>query len=416
MASRRQWHLSFLSAVVGAALLAACGGSNEPVVETPTGSGPAGAPTTLGTFTRLISFGDSLSDLGTYAPATSLAGNGTPPYFGGRFTTNAYNTYASTSQQSTATMWPEVVAAALSLVITPAEVGFAGQSVKCPVAAAVPALAGTCTGYGQGGARVTNPIGLGNDGKNGAALTVPLVTQVANHLARFGNFTANDLVFVWGGSNDVLYQHGAYMQIAGLVAADLAAGRITQAQADSNIAAARAGALTEMKNVARQLAALVRDNIVGKGAKYVAVMNIADISGTPYGGSLSADNKAVLQAMSIEFDNWIVDALTGLPVQIYDSRSGFAGITSAPANYGIVNVTVPACDAAKISPITGGKVTDGSSLFCNVTPGVPFNGLRTGADFNTWLFADGVHPTTGGHRALGGAVLANLRAWGWIAP
>jgi phospholipase/lecithinase/hemolysin len=222
MASRRQWHLSLLSADVGAALLAACGGG-DPVVETPTGSGPSGAPTTAGTFTRLVSFGDSLSDLGTYAPATSLTGNGAPPFFGGRFTTNAYNTYESASQQSTATMYPEIVAGALGLVITPAEVGFAGKSVKCPVATAVPALAGTCTGYGQGGAKVTNPIGIGNDGKNGAALTVPVVTQVANHLARFGNFTANDLVLIFAGSNDVLYQHGAYMQIAALVGADLAA-------------------------------------------------------------------------------------------------------------------------------------------------------------------------------------------------
>ena len=206
------------------------------------------------------------------------------------------------------------------------------------------------------------------------------------------------------------------MQIAGLVAADLAAGRITSEQAAASIAAAQAGALAEMKNVARQLGALVTNNIVGKGAKYVAVMNIADISGTPYGGTLSADNKALLQAMSAEFNSWLVDSLTGVPVRIYDSRAGFAAITAAPADFGLTNVTVPACDAAKISAITGGKVTDGSSLFCNATPGAPFNGIRTGADVNTWMFADGVHPTTGGHIALGRAVLANLSGWGWVAP
>ena len=50
--------------------------------------------------------------------------------------------------------------------------------------------------------------------------------------------------------------------------------------------------------------------------------------------------------------------------------------------------------------ITGGAVTDGSSLFCNATPGAPFNGLRAGADVNTWQFADGVHPT---HRRPQGA-------------
>jgi phospholipase/lecithinase/hemolysin len=206
------------------------------------------------------------------------------------------------------------------------------------------------------------------------------------------------------------------MQAAGLVAADLAAGRITSEQAAESIAAARAGALTEMKNVARQLGALVKNNIVGKGAKYVAVMNIADISTTPYAGTLSADNRALLQAMSAELNTWVVDSLTGVPVRIYDSRAGFAAILSDPASVGLVNVTVPACDAAKISAITGGKVTDGSSLFCNGTPGALFNGIRAGADINTWFFADGVHPTPGGHLALGRAVLASLRAWGWIAP
>ena len=68
-----------------AALLAACGG-NEP--EVPGSGQPAGAPTSRGTFTAVVSFGDSLSDVGAYAPATSLTGNGQAPYFGGKFTTN----------------------------------------------------------------------------------------------------------------------------------------------------------------------------------------------------------------------------------------------------------------------------------------------------------------------------------------
>jgi len=41
------------------------------------------------------------------------------------------------------------VAASLGLVVTPAQVGFGTTSVACP-AAAVPALAASCTAYGQG--------------------------------------------------------------------------------------------------------------------------------------------------------------------------------------------------------------------------------------------------------------------------
>ena len=61
-----------------------------------------------------------------------------------------------------------------------------------------------------------------------------------------------------------------------------------------------------------------------------------------------------------------------------------------------------------------GAVTDGSSLFCNATPGAPYNGLRTGADVTTWQFADSVHPTTGGHKLISDTFAAQLRAFGWI--
>jgi outer membrane lipase/esterase len=104
---------------VAALLLAACGGGDSYI---PGSGSPDGAPTTKGSFAALVSFGDSLSDIGAYAPVTSLSGNGRPPYFGGKFTTNGPG----------GTVWVENLAAALGLVVTPAEVGFAGQSVKCP--------------------------------------------------------------------------------------------------------------------------------------------------------------------------------------------------------------------------------------------------------------------------------------------
>ena len=89
--------------LITSALLTACGGGDDPYVagSTPT----AGAPTTKGTFTAVVAFGDSLSDNGAYAPATSLTGNGQPPYFGGKFTTNGAN----------GTVWVENLATRLGL-------------------------------------------------------------------------------------------------------------------------------------------------------------------------------------------------------------------------------------------------------------------------------------------------------------
>ena len=61
-----------------------------------------------------------------------------------------------------------------------------------------------------------------------------------------------------------------------------------------------------------------------------------------------------------------------------------------------------------------GAVTDGSALFCNATPGMPYNGLRAGANVDTWQFADGVHPTRGGHKIISNYVTGQLKAFGWI--
>jgi len=387
-------------------LLAACGGGDPDVPGT---GSPAGAPTTKGTFTAVVSFGDSLSDVGTYAPATSLAGNGTPPFFGGKFTTNE----TSNGQPDTnplGKIWVENIAASLGIVVTPAEVGFGTSSALCP-AAAVPALAASCTAYGQGGSRVTDPNGIGHAS---GALTVPVVTQIANHLARFGSFKSSDLIFVYAGSNDVFTQFGTFTTTAAQVQADAAAGKITADQANVALFNAQQSAEGAMKVAAQELVADIKTQILAKGGTYVAVMTLSDIVDTPFGNSLPAEVRPVLTDLSQVFNLWLRDGLTGQPVQIIDTFALFKDGYQNPAKFGIVNNTVPACDATKISAVTGGADTDGSSLFCNATPGAPYNGLRSGADVNTWQFADSVHPTTGGHKIISDVFTAQLKSFGWI--
>lgn len=380
-----------------AALLAACGGNDDPLP----GSGePAGAPATKGSFTAVVSFGDSLSDVGAYAPATSLAGNGAAPYFGGKFTVNGAG----------GTVWVENLATTLGLMVTPAEVGFAGTSVRCP-AAAVPALAGTCTAYGQGGARVTDANGIG---RATGALTVPVKTQIANHLARFTSFRASDLILVWAGNNDAFAQFGAFSTAAAAIQADAAAGRISADEANRRLFNAQTTAQYAMKAAALELAGYVRTEILAKGGRYVAVLTLPDSTLTPFGGTLPASAKPVLSGLVDTFNLWLREGLTEQPVKIIDQNAPGKDVYANPGRYGLVNNTLPACDAAKIAAVTRGAVTDGSSLFCNSTPGVPYNGLRAGADVNTWQFADGVHPTPGGHKVISDYVAAQLRAFGWI--
>jgi phospholipase/lecithinase/hemolysin len=169
-----------------------------------------------------------------------------------------------------------------------------------------------------------------------------------------------------------------------------------------------------MKHAAIELGGYVRDEILAKGGKYVAVWNLPNSAQTPLGQSLPAQVRPVLTVMVDIFNLWLRDSLTGLPVQLVDANASFSDAYLNPGKYGFTNNTVPACDAAKIAAITGGAVTNGTSLFCNATPGAPFNGLRDGADIDTWQFADDLHPTTRGQKLISDTALESLRSYGWI--
>lgn len=264
---------------------------------------------------------------------------------------------------------------------------------------------------------MTDPNGIGHINTTTgqpAALTVPVKTQIANHLTRFTNFKASDLIIVWAGNNDAFAQFGAFSAAATAIKTKQAQGQISEAEANKQLFEAQTAAQTAMKLAAQELAAYVKTEILAKGGKYVAVMSLTDIADTPMGNSLPASVRPVLTDLSRIFNLWLRDGLANQPVQVIDAFAMAKDSYTNPAKYGFVNNTVPACDGTKIAALTGGRVTDGSSLFCNTTPGVPFNTLRTGADPMTWAFADGVHPSTGGHKALSDAVFAQLQAYGWV--
>jgi phospholipase/lecithinase/hemolysin len=376
MASRRQWHLSALTALVGAALLAACGG------------GDSGPP-----ITRVVSFGDSLSDLGTYTIVTSQA-PGVAPYFGGRFTTNTHSGYTATTSplSNTSAIWVEWVAGRVGVPITQAMLGFAATRIPCP-AAANAVLASSCTAYGQGGARVTNPAGWKNEL---GFLTDPLAAQVAAHLARFTKFNDSDIVFAWTGGNDFLVQ-----------SRDLQLGQITPTTAVANMAAAG----TELAN-------LIKTQIVANGATRVAALTLPDPGITPDYAAAPAPTKAFLTQMTGAYNAALLAGLAGTTVQIIDVGTYLADVVARPVPNGFVNASSTACDPAKMSPASAG-----SALFCNTASaaqltaaGLPttISSLRTGADINTWAFADGFHPSTGGHKAIGNFVIGKIKDFGWI--
>src|SRR3984957_12629450 len=151
------------------AMLAACGGGSSSNNSSSSAT-PAG-----GVNLQVVSFGDSLSDVGTYSPVIGA------DFGGGRFTTNPGE------------IWTQKVAEYYGGTLTPAYPGGFGQ----------PLAATGGLGYAQGGSDVVNVEGEGWAPNNLAATTVPVTTQVSQYLSAHGSFNANQLVLVNGGANDI---------------------------------------------------------------------------------------------------------------------------------------------------------------------------------------------------------------------
>jgi|EP01034_Spumella_vulgaris_P038543 outer membrane lipase/esterase len=233
-------HTKLALAVMATALLAACG----------SGSPTGGDQTLKVKFASQVSFGDSLSDVGTYKVGTVAA------LGGGKFTINGNNT--ASNPALTGKIWIELLAAQFGLPAPcAAQTGLEGNPAK---GFSVPVQNHTgCYAYGQGGSRVSNPVGDNHKstGSDVGALTVPAVTQVKNHLAAVGGkFKGDEIVFMWSGNNDLLL--GLEHLSTAATAAGAAAGNT--AFANSLVAQLAAGATNPQTAAASIGLALATEN------------------------------------------------------------------------------------------------------------------------------------------------------------
>ena len=174
-----KWKLALLSTLT-VALLTACGG------------GSPGDQKLRIEYSSLVSFGDSLSDVGTYQVGGIIAMGG------GQYTVNS----------ATAKNWTQLLAAQMGLPAPcPAQKGLDGNA---SYGLSVPVVnTAACLNYAQGGSRVTNPVGPGNKLLGGSnailgQLTVPISTQINTHLTKVGGrFSGTEMVTVMAGANDV---------------------------------------------------------------------------------------------------------------------------------------------------------------------------------------------------------------------
>ena len=350
-----------LAALTAALVLAACGGGG-----TDAPSNPAG-------ISALVTFGDSLSDVGTYKVGTIAA------LGGGRWTING----AAGGDQ----IWTERIAALLALPAPCAAETGLSPNIPGLTGAATTAHAG-CTNYAEGSARVSNPLApysvalqtLGDH--NIGMLAKPISGQIAAHLTTTGgSFSGKELVMVWAGANDI------FMEL--------------QLTAPTSPTSAVANVAVE----ADQLVALIQTQLVANGAKRVLVLNLPDISQTPFAVAQGAAAQQLISAMVQTFNAHLAAGLSGVSgVRLANAYAENQAQFANPAQYGVSTMAAVACGPnALSSPATA----NGTALVC--TPN-----STVASDVSGYFFADYVHPTPLGHKLLSQFVARELAQVGWL--
>jgi len=260
-------------------------------------------------YDRIVVFGDSISDSGAYA-AKAPAG-------AGKFTTNPDD------------VWVEVIAEDLKLQLAPHAVG--GSN------------------YAEGGARVA----LQRPDAPGDLTRRPVTEQVTDFLVNDGKLTADSLVIIQGGGNDVFAT-----KFNGPVdtPADL-----------------------EVLRVAAEGLADQAGKLIEAGAGTVVTTSV------PKFDHYNARYEAALAARALN-------------VLYVDMAGLIREIEANPAEFGIVNITDRACRGMALE-----------SFIC-----LPQNYVTPDAN-RTYLYADGAHFTGVVHEIQGDLTLAMLRAPGQFA-
>ena len=400
-----------LSALGTALILAGCGGGGS-TASSANGSG----------LTSMVVFGDSLSDIGTFKVG-AIAAIG-----GGTWSVNS----------PTAKNWTELVAAQYKFTTPcPAQTGLLSI---IPGLTAVPVQNfPACRNYAQGSSRTTSPFGPnsiaiqqavfgatkaggGTDAQAGQAaasaagiglMAVPVVTQMATHLAASGgSYSGKELVTIMVGGNDTFLNLNGVSSAAaggaGAVGAAQFAGWSAGVQATvaaggaAAAGAAQQAAVAGMAQAATELIALVNTQVLAKGAKFVAVVNLPDVSQTPFAATFDPATRGFINLLVTTFNSTLASGLAGKAgVIVVDAYTQGRDQVANPAQYSLSNVTGSACSTTSpANPLAG------SSLGCTAASLIP-------GDTSRYLFADGVHLTPYGNQLLAQFVTKNLATAGW---
>ena len=394
-------HFRLAAAATAVAILAACGG------------GGADPTSQRAGITSIKVMGDSLSDVGVFK---GIPTNG-----------RIFSVQDSASEPNTD--WTERIAALLGV---PQLCNF----FKYTGAAAAPfSLVPGCTSYAVGGGRINNFNPQTGAGASPFSITYQL--QVASSA---GNYKSTDLLLIDGGGNDAADLVGAYLNAAkdggasyaAMTGTLIPAGTLAPMLANGQAGLAQVGG-TYMVALADKFYGSIKTNALDKGAERILVLNTPGITNTPRfqmvlggiaaaygGGATGAGARAQSEAL---FKSWVEAFNSRLAtlvandkrIVLVDFYTAFNDQIANPAQYGLTNVTTPAC------PITG-MGSDGLPLYnfqtCTaaaLSAMTPPAGATGGSNWwQTYAFSDGFHPTPLGYQLMSQLVAKSLATAGWL--
>ncbi|WP_306118408.1 MULTISPECIES: SGNH/GDSL hydrolase family protein [unclassified Roseitalea] len=301
----------------------------------------------------LVTSGVAAQEVGpVYVVGDSVNDTGTfaPVTLTGRFTTTP------------GLLWTEIVAGAFGGSVAPAYF-FDGESFfRNPGG----------TNYAQSGALISVEQGL-YDGHSR-----PVSWQVDRLLEHTGGDLSGSIVLMDGGGPDVV-----------LAAVLTQQGQLTPEQAMEQVATAGRALANEAKRVA------------DAGPESIVLFGVANFGSTPMFGAGQDETSAYLTALSQAFN--AAFALEAQEISLNaimpDVYRFFDTVIADPAAYGLQNVTEPAVHPERANPTPTGNSANSS----------PFHLVEANAA-QTYLFADGLHPSGRGHELLGAFILTQLES------
>ena len=258
----------------------------------------------LPTYSAIYAFGDSLSDAGNVAVASSVTGSAfpvSPPYFRQSYGSISGNTF------SNGQTWVQNLSLSLGLgTLAPS---FAG---------------GTDFAFGGG---ETGPTPQNASSPGLQAISLP--AQLTAFQTRFDTPSDNALYTVSAGSNDLL----DILNASGLTA-------------QQQISYVNAAVGNEISFI---------NDLVGEGATDIVVLNVPDLGKTPGITSRPAAVASQASLLSSVYNASLVTQLASIEavrIRVVDAYGLLGDATANPAAYGLTNAT---------TPVWSGNYTSGSS-------------------------------------------------------